>query len=828
MTTYKPLVQSDSIVAQLETTDALAVSQIDTATLNLTGNLHVTGNSSNLWHDDLSGRESVNAHDQYSHLKTGWDHEALGNQVNITINDANRTLTLTPTSNDVSYWIKGVEYPLATQNITWNDSEGVWFLKLTANGAESTQVHWEFDDTAAFVTSLYWDATNKSVVLWVPEFHSWVISQPMEEFIHETFGVRWASGLGCVINSGNTTINTANGVLWDQMQKFTITDDAGTGYHDQTLTPLTAPVLYRTGASGVWRKITATSNLCYVSATVPQVNTFNGTEWVWNPVGVAKYFAYWVVGSTASDEPIYLIPGQVDASTLADALVNNTWSDLSFGELPTQEHKVIARLILLRDVSSPYYTIEQLDDYRNVADEPTSGGGSGAGTSDHGSLTGLIDDDHTQYALADGTRAFTTNNSVGVVLVNTGNNTLGTNCASSVILSGENNTLNGSKSAVISGEYNTVNNNAVDSVIVGGYLNNIGTDYSTVVGGRSLTINGDYAAAVGGYNNTLSGNYSVLVGGQGSSVSGDTCSGIATYLSTVGGSLSCVIGGQSNVISANSTGSAIVGGRSGTVNGISSVILTGNTNNISNNTSNSAIVAGYSNGITNNNSAIICGASNNVSGVTSAIIGGNLNALSGTGSTILGGYSNNLSGNYSSILGGYENTLSASYAVAHGVNSDTPFWCQRTQAGGRIAVNGDVQYFEVTQHIQSSSNTAADLTLDGVDSANSTNKLVMPVNCMWQCRVWVAGQLNFATWGAYYAIHAALVTDVDGVTTPVHVSGSPGISVLGEGDAAFNCAFAVRAGNVITVSVVGPATVVAPRTYNWVARWEILQIKVQS
>src|SRR5690606_39035029 len=33
--------------------------------------------------------------------------------------------------------------------------------------------------------------------------------------------------------------------------------------------------------------------------------------------------------------------------------------------------------------------------------EPAGGGG---GTSDHGSLTGLSDDDHPQYALADGTR----------------------------------------------------------------------------------------------------------------------------------------------------------------------------------------------------------------------------------------------------------------------------------------------------------------------------------------------------------------------------------------------------------------------------------------
>ena len=40
-------------------------------------------------------------------------------------------------------------------------------------------------------------------------------------------------------------------------------------------------------------------------------------------------------------------------------------------------------------------------------------GTAGGGVTDHGALTGLADDDHTQYTLADGTRAFTGNQSMG-------------------------------------------------------------------------------------------------------------------------------------------------------------------------------------------------------------------------------------------------------------------------------------------------------------------------------------------------------------------------------------------------------------------------------
>ena len=41
---------------------------------------------------------------------------------------------------------------------------------------------------------------------------------------------------------------------------------------------------------------------------------------------------------------------------------------------------------------------------RTVIFRGTLGGGSGSGVTDHGALSGLADDDHSQYALADGSR----------------------------------------------------------------------------------------------------------------------------------------------------------------------------------------------------------------------------------------------------------------------------------------------------------------------------------------------------------------------------------------------------------------------------------------
>jgi len=52
----------------------------------------------------------------------------------------------------------------------------------------------------------------------------------------------------------------------------------------------------------------------------------------------------------------------------------------------------------------------------------TGGGGGGGGIADHGSLAGLGDDDHPQYTLADGTRAFTGALDIGgFAIANVGN-----------------------------------------------------------------------------------------------------------------------------------------------------------------------------------------------------------------------------------------------------------------------------------------------------------------------------------------------------------------------------------------------------------------------
>jgi hypothetical protein len=64
---------------------------------------------------------------------------------------------------------------------------------------------------------------------------------------------------------------------------------------------------------------------------------------------------------------------------------------------------LICRATFQKTVSG--WTWIQTEDLRGKSPSKVAGGGAGA--SDHGALGGLLDDDHTQYVLADGTRAFT-------------------------------------------------------------------------------------------------------------------------------------------------------------------------------------------------------------------------------------------------------------------------------------------------------------------------------------------------------------------------------------------------------------------------------------
>jgi hypothetical protein len=148
------------------------------------------------------------------------------------------------------------------------------------------------------------------------------------------------------------------------------------------------------------------------------------------------------------------------------------------------------------------WTHIQTEDLRGKVPSNQVGGGGGGGVTDHGALGGLADDDHTQYTLVDGTRAFTVNSQNGL-LFDTGNNSFGTTDNSSIVLLGADNTVNGISSAILAGDGNTITG-----------------DYSTILGGSDCSSSDDYCTVMG--RDTVASHWGELAGSGGSiNVDGD-------------------------------------------------------------------------------------------------------------------------------------------------------------------------------------------------------------------------------------------------------------------------------------------------------------------
>jgi len=97
-----------------------------------------------------------------------------------------------------------------------------------------------------------------------------------------------------------------------------------------------------------------------------------------------------------------MIPGTQVYATPALAIANAPAELAEFGDLPSAEYIIMYRFLMKNGAGgTTNATIVDVTDYR------FSGitGASAQTANDHGALSGLADDDHSQYVLADGTRA---------------------------------------------------------------------------------------------------------------------------------------------------------------------------------------------------------------------------------------------------------------------------------------------------------------------------------------------------------------------------------------------------------------------------------------
>jgi hypothetical protein len=349
---------------------------------------------------------------------------------------------------------------------------------------------------------------------------------------------------------------------------------------------------------------------------------------------------------------------------------------------------------------------------------------------DHGSLSGLTDDDHSQYFAVNqnetvtGIPAFNGGTSGSTAPFNVDSDTL-VSSLNSDLLDGMHAdsfwSLNGNSEIQTGIDFlGTTDNRSLElrvnnqrvmlyrpsgasPMITGGFETNeaIGSGATVAGGGAAGAPNRalcNYCTVSGGYNNTatssdysdgyatVSGGDNNIANGESPTVSGGSYNQALSYHSTVGGgaynvaeNTSTISGGAENYAS---NASAVGGGWQNSAAGWYSVIGGGQSNeapgshtfvgggedNVANATVNgySAVVGGNWNQATADYAFIGGGYGNYASNTYTTIGGGGYNAASSSYASVAGGTHNTASGSYASVPGGYYNTASGTGSFAAG------------------------------------------------------------------------------------------------------------------------------------------------------------------
>ena len=253
---------------------------------------------------------------------------------------------------------------------------------------------------------------------------------------------------------------------------------------------------------------------------------------------------------------------------------------------------------------------------------------------------------------------------------------------------------------------------------------------------------------------------------------------------------------------ASGTNSVIGGGTGNTASGANSTISGGTQGEA---TGTASTVGGGNNNTASNTSSTVGGGINNIaSGDASTVPGGSSNTASGTGATAFGA-ANTASGNYSSAIGRHAHTRGV-----HG---------RFSRASGAIGgAAGEGQFSELVLRIQTTNNSATDLTSDH-GAASAINQMVLQNNSAMLCKV--RGVARNSADRAAYEVNVLIYRGANAASTTIE--GSPTVSTLYASAGAASWVFAVSAdttNGALKVTVTGATST----TINWVAVVESVEV----
>jgi len=342
---------------------------------------------------------------------------------------------LYPTGASAAIWCQGEKFTFTSYKfVNQPTSSGIYYIYLDENAnlqIKSSPFNYKLD---APVAQIYWDQTAGEPLLLLDRRHGIAMDWSTQEFLETSNQFPVHNGLSIASipeesdgsSDEQATFSLTNGVIFFQDIRIEISDNASpapniaSNLFQQILSPAAnLPVFYRDGDDWIYKNPDDYAFLTVGS--IPVYNKFD-TEWISSEVTNGNYFISYIIGTENTEYPVITIIGQSEYNDIsaAEAALPD---DLNKGELSNIHHKVLYKIIYKYDSSftnSTKVAIKGYQDLRNI------GGSSSIGTTDHGRLSGLGDDDHLQYVHIANDRTISANNTHSGK-INVSNSTVSTN-----------------------------------------------------------------------------------------------------------------------------------------------------------------------------------------------------------------------------------------------------------------------------------------------------------------------------------------------------------------------------------------------------------------
>lgn len=322
----------------------------------------------------------------------------------ISFDNATRTFSIAPSSSSFDVWCKGKKYSFSsTQTVQVDSATGLYYIYFSNTGVLSFRTSyfdWENDTPTAYV---YWNSSTSTAIYFADERHGVTLDWATHEYLHRTRGAVLASGFSIsnyVIDGNGTSdahaqIDLSGGTFFDEDLQVDITHSnspTANTWEQDLQGPARIPVLYLNGTT--W-EITSPTDFPLKQGTArPQYNLLTGSSWSTVDVDSNKYYNYWIIATNNLNYPIISIIGQQQFSNLGQAQAVS-FNSLLLTDFPSFEFRPLYKLTFYSDsfTNTPNAALRYVTDIRGAQ----SAGASAAIASDHGLLSGLGDDDHSQY-----------------------------------------------------------------------------------------------------------------------------------------------------------------------------------------------------------------------------------------------------------------------------------------------------------------------------------------------------------------------------------------------------------------------------------------------